>query len=804
MNNPRLFNFRSGIDGSASPPLEGSETHNLSSWDDWEMRLDPQLEQVYPGFEVSFKGWPTPTSFNGTQPTFANKDAYIYPGATRFRTEEFQWYIYGSNNPDYKRLLQCYVDHGYWYFDYEKALKTRSALSQLVNVEKFETLFGTGMTGAEFRLADTYVHYKRLKTAEDRDAEDKEESGPFVLNTPLPQYVTGDSIPKEHFAFEFSMKNTWFFPPERQNSPHLPDGMTFDLEDYWYGSREIDPHGCIINYYYGSRHPDLGGNEQDEFERDHNNSYLMFDDPMQTPRDPNGRPLKPWNALRAENPRDIDGFHELFGETQESRRYRLMTFEFEKYKTFMTPWELDQQDCKFDSSTKDDKKRFHETRRFMFWEFNVYIQDGTHRLYQELMEIYRIIDELLELYSLAAAEPCAFDEASGFFTSIFINGVNEMYLSAESPMDPPWVSAPFYYEFMLDLLFNTHDGEMALIEKAAADQSALIGPTTGSPTAIARFLDGWKILWEYYIGNQTPDRFYPPADMYSPGAKFFHHYYGQRGVNYCRKFGPDLQTSGFHDFPSGINHPDVSTRTSKYTYLHYKIDDESYELEDPWWIDQEPEFSAFGGEKEEAGLVATPGPWSTEFADVSGEEPIWVWSQENAAWSKRQHDIINMAVNQYQDMSQYYSSYDLYTEGRTWNIFSMLPTWVTEDMSKEQIAEMELMREAQKDQLASLLDQMVNTAIAEQSSTSQEDLVKSLKSQSELLSEAVIHLTKLMEIALGGQSNDNQTAAGDPIYIQENRRLTEEEKYALTDSERKEYNAWLTTFEPGNTIHENS
>ena len=68
-------------------------------------------------------------------------------------------------------------------------------------------------------------------------------------------------------------------------------------------------------------------------------------------------------------------------------------------------------------------------------------------------------------YEIAAGTNCAYHTTNGYFNDFFINSAKAIY--AEEPYKAPWIIAPLYYHFFLDLFYNQYDGNLEIIKNKA-------------------------------------------------------------------------------------------------------------------------------------------------------------------------------------------------------------------------------------------------------------------------------------------------------------------------------------------------
>ena len=82
-------------------------------------------------------------------------DSYIYPGSTRLSRQ------YEFDQDNQKNL---FLETGWFFFDWEKALKRTSLIAQIFYIDKLEKFFGKGICNRLFSLDTVYVHCNMKNT----------------------------------------------------------------------------------------------------------------------------------------------------------------------------------------------------------------------------------------------------------------------------------------------------------------------------------------------------------------------------------------------------------------------------------------------------------------------------------------------------------------------------------------------------------------------------------------------------------------------------------------------------------------
>jgi len=140
----------------------------------------------------------------GIPTTWNRSYAYIYPGATRYTREMLK-----------KDNEYLFKDFGFFFFDYEKALKFYSKISHICDVTKLENFYGKEVVSSTYRLRKASVYLNMYKTA---DAD-----GTIPIST-------GDVVPNKGNDWDEVLKMTSFYNTNLNLSNPAPQSFTFQVE----------------------------------------------------------------------------------------------------------------------------------------------------------------------------------------------------------------------------------------------------------------------------------------------------------------------------------------------------------------------------------------------------------------------------------------------------------------------------------------------------------------------------------------------------------------------------------------------
>lgn len=162
-----------------------------------------------------------------------------------------------------------------------------------------------------------------------------------------------------------------------------------------------------------------------------------------------------------------------------------------------------------------------------FLKYKVKIKDNTINIYNGIVEHYKkMMNGEFENYYDSAIEQCSYNNIDGHFNKFFADGAENAY--SDSPHMAPWVTAPLLYHMHLDLLYNTYMGDNGAIQAAATNTTSNINPRTGTLEQLENFRNNMRELYEtFYLdsgdGSQSPASI---ASIYSKATTLV---FGQSG-----------------------------------------------------------------------------------------------------------------------------------------------------------------------------------------------------------------------------------------------------------------------------------
>lgn len=354
------------------------------------------------------------------------------------------------------------IDTGYFFFNYEKAIKKYSYIAQVFDVTKFEKLFGAEVTNQSFQMLRCTVEARFKKD-------------------PLASLVTGDTISSDGYStigiMELFIDNSEGVPKNEMVTYQNIDTVGTTDYDFFQQKTTIDDsvkaHQATLVEGSGGTGETVAEAFGGAFYQDEETEYSYL-------------ALRNFKIISTEEGVDPNETQTTFA-TDKQQYYRIATFEYQKRLAMVNTKE-----SPVDSTTVT------AAQKQTFFVANVEVEDSTGVLVDALTDRLTAVSTLLEEYRAAAADTCAFNDISGFFNQFFIEAVNSRFPESS---EAPYVIAPVLFHLIVDLLYDTYNGDRDTIYKHAREQSTAIGPESGTLTALTSFITRWNLLIVAYLGE---------------------------------------------------------------------------------------------------------------------------------------------------------------------------------------------------------------------------------------------------------------------------------------------------------------
>jgi len=166
--------------------------------------------------------------------------------------------------------------------------------------------------------------------------------------------------------------------------------------------------------------------------------------------------------------------------------YRLMGFEFQDFMD--DDWGTEQIDNSYYSLSTIASG--HNAK--------IQIEDTSVELIDGILEEYvQVMRDFEEYKNLAESEaPLSYDLTTGMFNDYFIEGIESLY--AGNMINAPWNRAPVLYNLMRDLLYDTFGGDAELLIEDARKTILNVNPQNGSFYAVEEF---FATMHRFYRDN---------------------------------------------------------------------------------------------------------------------------------------------------------------------------------------------------------------------------------------------------------------------------------------------------------------
>lgn len=401
-------------------------------------------------------------------------------------------YVYFLAGAQYEYTL---VDDGYFFFNYEKAIKKFSVISQFIDVNKLEHLFGRNLTNGTFRMigfrvkSHLYDNEGYFETdIIDFDAVDDAYTGDMGV---LPAY---DYIDMTDGLVASSTYSTGYFGTPIGRSHQTPIGSLLlqIRNDNGYPENDI----CVYDYDTVNSVDIVGDGTTTGIDfmqiRVEPSSLTTHAYDTFGGADRQSGVMYSFGALRnfraISNDSDVTpGFVDTDMVTDTPMYYRLACFQYQKLNP--VGWHLDSDTTESEMTAVG--RDIELSNNNQYFVPRVWVIDDTYEIYTTLLAKVQALEDLLSDYVSAAQEECAVDSRTGFFNEFFINGVESEY---PNEADTPYTRAAVIFHFLQDLIYDTYGGEKMRIYDAVKATIGSIGPRAGTLSALEAFQDRYESL----------------------------------------------------------------------------------------------------------------------------------------------------------------------------------------------------------------------------------------------------------------------------------------------------------------------
>jgi hypothetical protein len=432
-------------------------------------------------------------------PTLADYVNCVTPQVGKFGDRYSPYGTADRTNPAYDQI-NIFIN-GFYFFDYEKAIQRESGLSKLIDVHRFESIFGRRITQSKFRLSKNEIKQNTLLSNDGADFYQYQAGtdGDIIrvseevsdIGIPSSRYHSGDAFPITTY-------------PTADGQPPSAGG---NQKATLYGTYTHK----FTTFTEESKFMSTTSGDESGYNEGIPRSYVdVMEDITDSDRGTSGTEYRVPGFVSLEGENEFLGidtgrsysytalrnFEFLENLKFDGEPYRLMAFEFQ----FVVPSQNLIAD--YDSTYQD------------YLAYEVHVIDTTTSIFDDLKENYLEMQNEYGKYMFQAQEFCSYNNLDGFFNDFFTNYQNNLYLS--EPQNAPWIIAPLTYHLHLDLLTNEHNGDKLKILDEALKLTEKLNPETGTLSEVLSFAVDLQGLWTaYYDKNNDSSAAYEYNEMQS-------------------------------------------------------------------------------------------------------------------------------------------------------------------------------------------------------------------------------------------------------------------------------------------------
>lgn len=373
----------------------------------------------------------------------------------------------GFERNKYANLL-C-ENSGYFFFDWEKALRTQSNISKVVKLSKLHRFLGLTCPYEYFKVKTVRMIRNELEY-ESQDAEGNDST--------VKMYYAQNKMTMSDAAYPKSMANEYSV---YSNSDE--DGNPTDLEEsFQYGI----PEALILD-------------DDENYRLQSCVKFVNFDVAASN----YNKRLEGWGEF---SPYGLDRALEIGQGIRDG--YRLMCFRYRDFMDDDIAFYNTKDITAFDERNLKIAAENNREEPYSQYVIEVTVEDLTLKFYTEqlYMLLYNAYTDLVGYYEYAA-ELCSYNNITNQFNEFFVDAVNEKYLNAE---DKPWIKASYIITACRQIFFSSFEALGSETEQniitAALELVNRMGPERGTLDNLRTFTKEYKRFLCYMNPNlATPD-----------------------------------------------------------------------------------------------------------------------------------------------------------------------------------------------------------------------------------------------------------------------------------------------------------
>ena len=417
------------------------------------------------------------------------------------------------------------IDHGFFVFNYEKAIKKYSYLASILDVDKFEQLFGRSATNGNFQMSAFHVDV-RVWT-------DPDDTNPITVSVMGVGEGNGQGVITTSEGLMGSSLNTYPSPGDSAPDYITPSQFTqvgsmtlYIKNSSGTPQNDVVVYGSDINkkFTHDATNVNNAGVDMFKIRVEQNTQNLdvdiasagvgstspyRVDDQFGGADYMNAEVSYSYLALRNMSLFVNDSSDPSFvSETLldfVKNRYRMPTFEMRK-QLHLDAGALD------DAGDSMYDELLHTVEYASLNQYfipSVIVKDTTKSIFTALKKEFETLEVALNEYFAQARDLCNVDDRTGYFNQFFINGMAKLY---PEPHKAPWATTAVFFELIADLIYDQYDGDRTRIYDVAKKTIASIAPGSGTISSLATFVDNFEALREHFRNLDDTDNSWDPSD----------------------------------------------------------------------------------------------------------------------------------------------------------------------------------------------------------------------------------------------------------------------------------------------------
>ena len=375
------------------------------------------------------------------------------------------------------------VSSGMFCFDYEKAVRTHSKISKVLNLKKLQVYFRFNIPYEEFFVSEVTLgrNEYRLGNLDDLSEEEKYINPVIVLNMVTPtNVVNAGTVPHTDRADFID------YPKSLNNEIYYLGGSPGE------GGAATEYYLDRLRYFLPGIYPDPESANVDQPAWMSQLYHFNFDLPT------------------SDKSRRLDGLHSLdnyvesgigtFTSERTYDGYRLMPFYYQDimdddvayYNTSVGSGDLPERIEGLEASNQQGDPTTH-------YQIEVTCKDLTQLSFKRFINlILPAYNDLVE-YANEAEEICNFNNLNNTFNTFFIEKINEKY------PEKPWVKAAYVANALSDILFSDTTMDQEFFNQRVLETILKISPENGNLLQVQQFAVEFNGIMQHFYPDSGID-----------------------------------------------------------------------------------------------------------------------------------------------------------------------------------------------------------------------------------------------------------------------------------------------------------